>query len=274
MLRAKGIPYVDGQRGPIHSLWVNDEAYRAAVNELRSYERENANWPPAPEPAPPRAPYAMHGGIFFAGLLIMLHLLDAGQAFGLDWSSAGVAHARAILDGEPWRAMTALFLHGDVPHILSNLIFGLFFGFLVAIGHGGGLGWLAILLAGTLGNFANALIQSSAHYSVGASTAVFGALGVLAGSEWRRRLLLRQGGMRRAAPVLLGVTALAMYGVPQQPGNVDVGAHVMGFCAGLGIGAFLPYMMARGLGSARFQRYWGLCAFLLVTGAWALALRA
>lgn len=272
MLRAKGIPYVLGQRRELHSIWVNETAFPAAFGELRSYESENANWPPPPELAPAHAPYAFQGSVLFAAALILMHLLATGSALGLDWMSAGQAAASQILGGEPWRAMTALFLHADVPHLLSNLIFGLFFGYLVAIGHGGGLGYFTILLGGWLGNLGNALIQAPEHLSIGASTAVFSALGVLAGSEWQRRNLMRQTTLRRAAPVVLALTAFAMHGVPREVGNVDVGAHAMGLLAGFLLGVPLPWMMGLGLAKKPFQWCWGLLSGLLVGISWWLAL--
>jgi len=272
VLRAKDISYQVGQRGHIHSIWVNDREFHAAVNELRSYDRENADWPPRAAPAPPRAPYAMQGCVLTGALLILFHVFAIEHAWGLDWERAGRASSSLILHGEPWRALTALFLHAGLPHILANLTFGLFFGYLVAIGHGGGLGLAATLLAGSLGNGLNAWLQGPGHLSIGYSTAVFGALGVLAGSEWKRRWLLREGRLRRLAPVLLALTVLAMYGIPQEVQNVDVGAHAMGFVAGLCVGVPLPWMLARGFGSRSWQIAWGILSLLAVALAWGMAL--
>jgi Rhomboid family len=53
---------------------------------------------------------------------------------------------------EWWRPFTALFLHGDLPHLVGNLLSGLFFGTLVAKSIGPWRGWALILACGTLGN--------------------------------------------------------------------------------------------------------------------------
>ena len=89
--------------------------------------------------------------------------------------------------GEFWRAVTALTLHLDVGHLLANLGFGIVFGLLAGqllgagrrVGHGARRGGAANLL--------NAFIQPATHSSVGASTAVFATLGLLAAYAWRRR---------------------------------------------------------------------------------------
>ena len=50
------------------------------------------------------------------------------RAFGRDWFAAGEAQAGLILDGEWERVVTALSLHADLGHLLSNLIAGSLFG--------------------------------------------------------------------------------------------------------------------------------------------------
>ena len=209
----------------------------------------------------------------FLGLLVLFYFFDQGQAFGLDWHAAGLSRSEETAGSEPWRAITALFLHTGPVHLLSNVLFGALFGFLVATTHGGGLGWLAILAGGALGNLLNALFQDAGHLSVGASTAVFAAVGVLAGSEWRRRNLLRQRRLRRAAPVVMALLLLAFHGVPDDV-TVDVLAHVLGVLCGLPIGALLPTLLARGALSRRRQILFGALALALIGAAWAAALLA
>jgi hypothetical protein len=66
---------------------------------------------------------------------------------------------------------------------------------------GAGLGALALLAAGALGNLADAWLRAGEHLSIGASTAVFAAVGLLGGSEARARHLLAEPRARRFAPV-------------------------------------------------------------------------
>ena len=99
----------------------------------------------------------------------------------MSWFVRGSADADKMLNGEFWRVVTALTLHADVAHALSNAFaLALFLGAVSSV-LGTGLGSALVLRAGAGGNLVNALLHGSPHVSVGASTAVFGAVGVLGG---------------------------------------------------------------------------------------------
>src|SRR5229473_563190 len=97
----------------------------------------------------------------------------------LAWA-VGAASARLIVGGEPWRAVTALTLHVNAVHVAGNALATavLLPAIVQRLGPGGAL-W-PVLLAGTAGNMLAALVYDSRHVAVGASTAIFGALGILA----------------------------------------------------------------------------------------------
>jgi len=171
------------------------------------------------------------------------------------------------LFADPWRIFTALSLHSGPPHLISNLIFGSLFGFLVAASLGGGISWLAIVLAGGMGNFLNGLIRGPASSSIGASTAVFAAVGILSGCEWRRRVLLRQRKVRRAAPFVMASLILGYLGMGGE--NTDVAAHVLGLIAGFGVGVMCARIRQETIGRKRVQLVSGGLALLLMVGAWA-----
>jgi rhomboid protease GluP len=141
--------------------------------------------------------------------------------------------------GEWWRPFTGLFLHADAPHLIGNLLSGLFFGTLVARTLGPWRGWALILACGTLGNtLTSALTWPDSFTSIGASTAVFGALGILAGIGFTATLRhrLRLPWARIAAPVLGGIILLGWLGGGSETGNTDVLGHVFGFTSGLAAG--------------------------------------
>jgi rhomboid protease GluP len=125
---------------------------------------------------------------------------------------------------------TALSLHADPLHLMSNLASGVIFGIFVAQILGSGVAWLTILLAGALGNALNALVQSPEHTAIGASTAIFGALGILSGYMRRSRVVPWRGGLRRWAPLGAGIMLLAFLGFSGE--RTDIGAHVAGFAMG------------------------------------------
>lgn len=151
-----------------------------------------------------------------------------------------------VSDGEFWRPMTALFLHGDLGHLLGNVAFGLIFGILVAATLGALVGWGLILASGFIGNTVNAVL----HYpdvfrSLGASTATFGALGLLVGAGiyhgWRNRSY--REGLRILLPLFAGLILLAQMGVGGP--EVDVWGHFWGFLTGVILG--IPAALLRGL---------------------------
>ena len=140
---------------------------------------------------------------------------------------------------EWWRPFTALFLHGDLPHLVGNLLSGLFFGTLVAKSIGPWRGWALILACGTLGNSITSWITYPESFvSLGASTAVFGALGILTGIGFATMLKSRTGlpWAKVTAPLVAGIILLGWLGGGQAGGNTDVFGHVFGFGSGLTAG--------------------------------------
>lgn len=149
----------------------------------------------------------------------------------------GASSSVAILrDGEWWRAFTALFLHADIPHLAGNLAGGAVFATLVSRAVGPLAAWPMILVCGALGNLLTAWIVSPENFvSIGASTAVFAALGILSGlglsETFRDRSNLPWA--RIVAPVLAGVVLLGWLGGGAPGSNTDVLGHVCGFGVGL-----------------------------------------
>ena len=79
---------------------------------------------------------------------------------------------------------------------------------------------------------------------MGASTAVFTALGLLVAYSWRLRLLMPQGWASRLAPLVAGAVLLGWFGTAGE--GTDIVAHVLGFAFGclLGVAAALPRVQA------------------------------
>ena len=151
----------------------------------------------------------------------------------------GVSSAQGLMeDGEWWRPFTALFLHADRMHLLSNVASGVLFGTWVCRSLGPWLGWALILAAGTLGNTLNAASRlDTAFSSLGASTAVFGALGILTGVAIYQVTRDHPGpkSFRYLVPLGGGLVLLSWLGVGSDP-RTDVTGHVCGFAAGILLG--------------------------------------
>jgi len=151
----------------------------------------------------------------------------------------GASSAQGLIaDGEWWRPFTALFLHADRMHLLSNVASGVLFGTWVCRSLGPWLGWALILSAGTLGNTLNAISRLDTSFtSLGASTAVFGALGILTGVAIFQVTRDRPGpkSFRYLVPLGGGLVLLSWLGVGSDP-RTDVTGHVCGFAAGILLG--------------------------------------
>lgn len=135
--------------------------------------------------------------------------------------------------GEWWRPFTALFLHADMDHLLGNAIFSLAFFPFVTHALGPRTGSLLILLSGTAGNVLNCWAHLPADYfSLGASTATFGALGILGGlstfAAWDSRTSRRP--IRLIVPIGAAIALLGWLGSGEFP--TDVQGHLLGFLAG------------------------------------------
>ncbi|AMV73029.1 rhomboid family intramembrane serine protease [Desulfuromonas carbonis] len=274
VLEARGIPFqvVSGE-GAGH-LEVPASFHARACRELALYRDENRDWPPllvSPASVPAPTGYAT---LSILALLALFHVLVHGgfTSLGLssaNWLAAGAANSALILAGDWWRPLTALTLHADNLHLLGNLLLGAPLVLRLCRELGSGTGWALVLASGALGNLSNCLFQAPSHISIGASTALFGGLGLLAGLALvrGRRARLRD----RVLPVAAALGLLALLGTGD--GNTDILAHLGGFFWGMILG--LPAGMGREQGApgARFDWLLGGVSAALLGGAWWAALR-
>jgi rhomboid protease GluP len=259
-----------------------------ARTELASYLRENLERPALDEP-PPELTRSVGAALLYGAVLVAVDLASRRESFGLDWWRAGVADALTIRGGAWWRSITALTLHGDSLHLVSNLAFGSLFGVMLAQSVGVGWAWLAFVVTGGVGNWMNAWAQQPPHASIGASTAVFGMLGAQAAHDWARRRELHHNLFRRWAPIAIGAALLAWLGgdgrqidangMPRALGDpsevlrqIDVGAHVLGFSTGLVLGGLIGWIKPKRRASTWSQAAAAAAAVGLLALAWVLAL--
>jgi len=236
VLQARHIPCRSEKTDLGWQLLVPAAHFADACQELRVYEQLNRDWPPPPPVEPPQQENTPTT-IWILIALGLFHILTQERValFGqlpVDWYLLGNADAGKILDGEWWRLVTALTLHSGGLHLAGNIIVGGLFANRLCRDLGSGLGWGLVLTSGVLGNLANSLIQSPNHHSIGASTAVFGAVGLLASLNMIRfRHQLRH---RWPLPVAAALGLLALLGTGGE--NTDLGAHLFGFGFGLLLG--------------------------------------
>lgn len=272
-LEARQVPCRVEADGRGWQLLVPPEAYATALDELRRFETANRNWPP---PLPPAAPESDNLLITLSVLLLLaifhnliqLHLAPFGLE-AVDWISSGNADAGEIQGGQWWRTVTALTLHADGLHLLGNLTIGGLFIVLLCRALGSGLAWSLLLASGALGNLLNAWVQSPLHRSVGASTTVFGAVGLLAAINLRHdRQRLRR---RWYLPLAAALALLALLGSEGE--NTDLGAHLFGFAVGIALGLLTGYRLGRnGRPGPWLNVLLALASLGIVGGAWWAAL--
>ncbi|MGH7793541.1 MAG: rhomboid family intramembrane serine protease [Candidatus Binatia bacterium] len=249
-------------------LTVPEEEIDSARAALLAYEIEN----PAKlaEKSEPLGSATSLAGSALAGILILVFFsVTIISNPAMSWFERGSADAQQILHGEFWRTVTALTLHADVAHAVSNAIAVALFLGAVSNVLGMGLGCALILLAGAGGNLANAFLHGSSHVSVGVSTSVFGAVGVLGGLGVVIRR--RKAASRRRAwlPIAAVLALLGMLGTGGE--RVDVWAHLFGLLVGGALGILIALIAPHPLGSG-IQWTCGGAAVSVLIYCWMLAL--
>jgi membrane associated rhomboid family serine protease len=264
VLAAGNIPHRLSSRLDGWALIVGARDAEAAREALDAYDRENIA-DTADVDADAVAPIrgAAVVGVAVGLLLIGFFAVTGTRASRSTWFERGSADAGRIVAGEWWRTVTALTLHADAPHVIGNA--GASVVLVGAVSHqlGPGVGLFALLLAGAGGNALTAVAHGAHHDSVGASTAMFGAIGILAATRVMSR------GRRSAARKLWIVVAaslalLALLGT--SPGS-DLLAHLFGLLLGGVVGLAAAPTLPR---PVRPPVQWALAVAVLavVVGAW------
>jgi membrane associated rhomboid family serine protease len=251
------------------ALVVHAADAAAATDALAGFDAEGA---PEQQPAAPDHGWSPLGVLCAIGLSVMLIVSGTREGRSI-WFAAGSASADLIMHGAWWRAVTALTLHADLFHLLGNVVASLVF--MTAVGRwlGGGLGALLILVSATAANLLTAVRHHTNHDSVGASTATFAALGLVAGLQVARRLRLRTRPGYAWVPIGAGLALFAMLGVAA---GSDYYAHLFGLGFGVlfGVGWAIA-TLKRGWRAPRapVQALLGALTIGVVIGCWLLAFR-
>jgi len=271
VLVALGIPHLIAD-GPRHAaLLMVPAGYAArARHELALYVAENRRR--APRPGLTLHGYGLPGVTGYVVVLVAAFLVQARVAFGVDWPGTGSLDGTAFRNGEWWRVFTALTLHADAGHLVANLFFGGLFGAFAGQYLGSGVAWATILLAAGAGNALDLLLLPSSHRAIGASTAVFAALGLIAALMWRAETRQSVTWARRYAP-LIGASVLLAY-IGTGDARTDAVAHLTGFVMGIFAGAAFDVRRPQWLASTAVQAGAGLGAVALLATCWWLAVRA
>lgn len=249
--------------GPFQIFVELDDQKRARF-QIRLYHREN----------PPRevnAPLPLKASLQPIWVLLVPAAVTLVQFSGIipGIESEGLSDADKVMNGQWWRCITALTLHGDSRHLGGNLLTGYLV--LSMMSYRISLAKVVPFLAvsSALANFCVAATVHTDFRSLGFSTFVFAAIGALSVMEFRLMPKESHGLLRRFAP-LCGAASLATFvGIGE---HADILAHLYGFIAGLLCG-FIPSKKSLRWGApvAASDIFWVIAYYAIFIIGWAFA---
>lgn len=138
----------------------------------------------------------------------------------------GANFAPLVAQGQYYRLITSAFLHGDITHLAFNM-YSLYILGQTVEQLAGKVNYIVFYgLAALGGSFMS--YQFSAGFSVGASGAIFGLLGVLIGWALTRREIFRRGALMN----MLVIAALNLTWGFRPGSGIDNFAHIGGLLTG------------------------------------------
>ena len=151
-------------------------------------------------------------------------LVDMGALFG----------PLTVLKGEWWRLLTAMFLHGGMTHLLMNM-FSLYL-----VGRGAEMyfdikSYLSIyFFSGVIGGLVS-LYMHPVSVGVGASGAIFGVFGALAGFflAHKEKIASHSKAFMKDFSIIIAINLVIGLSIP----SIDVSAHIGGLIVGF-VGGF------------------------------------
>ena len=155
-------------------------------------------------------------------LNVVVYIVTAAQGGGInlpggalfsDWALQGAA----VSDGDWWRLVGAMFLHGSIFHLAFNMLALYWLGTIVEQALGTPRFLLVYFVSGLAGSAGALWFSSAFAVTVGASGAIFGLIGALLILEY-----LATGSLMGQAMVLILVNLALTFAVP---GHLDRRAH-------------------------------------------------
>ncbi len=237
--------------------------------EITTYTSENENWPIQRRENPSFSPVFRAMSPLLIGFLAGLFGVTGDWAPNSLWFVKGAGNSGAILNNlEFFRLVTALTLHADLVHLLSNCILGVFLLHFFLQLTGNGIGLMAMLLTSVSANYLNVLVHGSGHMFVGFSTSVFSIIGMLCTMSFAFKTT--RPVLHFFMPIMAGLALLALLGSEGE--RTDLGSHLFGLVCGLVCGNFvrLPFFLTVRT-SFWLQTTLGAITLSVFYGSWWLA---
>jgi membrane associated rhomboid family serine protease len=163
-------------------------------------------------------------------LNVLVYLITVYQGAGISepggklFDDGALVGALIYQDGDWYRIVTAMFLHGSLLHLAFNMLALFWLGTIVEQAIGTWRYLLVYFVSGIAGSAGALLFSSPLAITVGASGAIFGIMGALLVLEYRAT-----GTFAGQALGLIAVNLLLTFAIP----NISKGGHVGGLVGGI-----------------------------------------
>jgi membrane associated rhomboid family serine protease len=177
----------------------------------------------------------------------------------------GASFPAAIFGGhEWWRLVTALFLHGGLIHIGMNMMVLMQVGPALEELYGSAMFFFLYIFTGMVGFLTSAMLG---HFSVGASAALLGLIGLMLAITTKR------GGayMRQLRSQLIS-SIVFLFVLGFMGTGIDNSAHLGGLAAGFALGKLLPDREPMTPGERNRANLFGWAAGIITVGSFVLML--
>lgn len=168
----------------------------------------------------------------FCGLLIFIVFTQYFTNIDSSFENAGLVKIKTA-EGEYWRMITAIFLHGSIAHLIFNLGALYYFGNVVLKVAGKHLFFIVYMVAGLLGSFFSLIFLKAT--SVGASGAILGLIGFLITIGLRNKDLIPVKFIHSLIYTVFAVAVIGLLGIS----FIDNAAHAGGFLGGVLVGLLI-----------------------------------
>ena len=169
--------------------------------------------------------------ILVAANLIVYLITVAQSPFGNKWDNPGgslfndwALQGFAVANGDWYRLVTAMFLHGSLLHLAFNMLALWWLGSIVEQAMGSLRFLLVYFVSGLAGSAGALLLSNPGQITVGASGAIYGILGALLILEW-----LQTGSLAGPAMTLIVLNLALSLVIP----GISIGGHLGGLVGGI-----------------------------------------
>lgn len=151
----------------------------------------------------------------------------------------GANSTSAVQNGQAWRLLSSMFLHGNVFHLVINMAALVSAGLIVERIYGHRLYALIYFASGIVGSSLSLYFASQTTVAVGASGAIFGVTGALFVAIFQHRKRLPKSFSKQ---MITSLSFFITYSIIQSltKTGIDTAAHIGGLLAGSALAYILP----------------------------------